>query len=650
MVRIPFLAVRSPRTKLLLVTAQYAELSKLVPLLYALLSVNSIAVSYTLRHSAPIWMTVVAPGVLIAISMMRLLFWMRSKPAVDARTAQRDLRRVAVLASLVSAAFVTWALGLQSYAVGDERAHVTTFLAITVIGCIFCLMHLPSAALAVTAIVMGPYMIVSLIQGDAIYLAITFNVLLVTLVMMWVLIASFRGFEERIRARERAERLGRENMRLAHTDKLTDLPNRRFFFAELAQRLERAQQGDVPVAVGVLDLDRFKPINDTHGHIVGDHLLEAVARRLRTVADGEGRVVIGRLGGDEFGFVATLEPDAALAVGRRLCSTLSTPFEIDDLVLSLGISCGIALSKDGEVASADLFKRADYALYQSKRHSRGQVCLYSDDHEREIRSEEALERALSTADLAAETELQFQPIVQFDTGRVQFVEALARWNSPTLGRVRPDLFIATAERIGLIHDLTLVLFRKAVAAVSELPDDIRLSFNLSAQDVTNPPTVLHLVSIVRQSGIDPRRIVLELTETAVMRDFQQADESIALLRSLGMGIALDDFGTGYSSLSYLHRLPIDKVKIDRSFVRALRDMSGHNLLRSMLALCSSMKLECVVEGVETVEQLATLQSLGANAFQGYLFARPMPLPDLLLWMNRDVADGVLSAQPDGQAV
>ncbi|WP_019996198.1 putative bifunctional diguanylate cyclase/phosphodiesterase [Aureimonas ureilytica] len=650
MVRFPFLAVRSPRSSVLLAKAQCVELGKQVPLLYALLSLNTIAVSYTLRHSAPFWMTVICPGLLVCVSMIRLVTWLSSKPATDVRAARRMLRRVTALACLITFAFMIWALRLHTYAVGEERAHVSMFLAVTVIGCIFCLMHLPSAALAVTGLVVIPYLVFSIYQGDAIYLAIALNLTFVTLVLIWVLNTSFRGFEERIRARERAERLGRENMRLAHTDKLTDLPNRRFFFAELARRLERAKRDHAPVAVGVLDLDRFKPINDTYGHIVGDHLLEAVARRLRTIAESENSVVIGRLGGDEFGFVATLEPEAALAVGRRLCGALSAPFEIEDLVLSLGISCGLALSTDGEVASADLFKRADYALYQSKRHSRGQVCLYSDDHEREIRSEEALERALSTADLAAETELQFQPIVEFDTGRVQFVEALARWNSPTLGQVRPDLFIATAERMGLIHDLTLVLFRKAVAALLQMPADIRLSFNLSAQDVTNPPTVLHLVSIVRQSGIDPRRIVLELTETAVMRDFQQADESIALLRSLGMGIALDDFGTGYSSLSYLHRLPIDKVKIDRSFVRALRDMSGHNLLRSMLALCRSMKLECVIEGVETVEQLATLQSLGANAFQGYLFARPMPLPELLRWMNRDAAAGVLPARPDGRAV
>lgn len=622
-----------------LAKAQYVELRRQVPLLYALLSVNSLAVVYTVRHSAPLWMTVAIPALLVGICMLRMGFWLRAKMPTGEDMVRRELRRVTILASVLAGAFVCWALVLYLFAVGEERAHVSVFLAATVIGCIFCLMHLPGAALLVTVIVFTPYMAFSLYQNEPIYIAVAFNTLLVTLVLVRVLLNNFRGFEEHIQAREETERLSQENMRLANTDKLTSLPNRRLFFAELATGLQRAREDGAPLAVGLLDLDRFKPINDTYGHAVGDRLLEAVAARLDAVARSQADLVIARLGGDEFGFLGALGAEQAQAVGQRLCEALAMPFEVEDLVLSLGISCGLALFQDEASSVADLFKRADYALYHSKRHSQGKVCLYSEQHERAIRSEEALEHALSVADLDRETEIHFQPVVQFETGRVQFVEVLARWHSPTLGSVRPDVFIAAAERMGLIHDLTLVLFRKAVKALPQLPPGVNLSFNLSAQDVTNPPTVLNIISIVRQSGVDPRRIMLELTETAVMRDFQQADESITLLRSLGMGIALDDFGTGYSSLSYLHRLPIEKVKIDRSFVNGLQDMSGRNLLRSILMLCQSMRLECVIEGVETIEQLATLQKLGARVFQGYLFARPMPLPELLRWVSDETAGG-----------
>ncbi|WP_062115875.1 putative bifunctional diguanylate cyclase/phosphodiesterase [Aureimonas sp. AU40] len=635
---------------LLVAKPQLDELSRQVPLLYVLLSVNSLAVAYSLSDSAPFWLTTLMPVLLVVVCTCRVFLWMRRPTPPDAASARRALNRITVIAAILALAFVTWALALYSYGVREERAHIAVFMAVTMIGCIFCLMHLPQAALAVTAVVTIPYIAYSLYEKNTVFAGIAFNTLLVMLVMIRVLMNNFRGFRELVNSKEEMARLGRENLILANTDNLTGLSNRRLFFAELARMLEGAENTQGFVAVGLLDLDRFKPINDTHGHGVGDRLLEAVAQRLSQVQWEVPDLVVSRLGGDEFAFVGPLDKRSAEAVGVRLCEALAQPFELDDLVLTLGASCGVALSTDASGSAQELFNRADYALYQSKKNSRGQVCLYTLDHEREIRSEEALERALSTADLEAEMQLHFQPVVHFDTGAVQFVEALARWNSPVLGPVRPDLFIAAAERMGLIHDLTLVLFRKAVAALGQLPECVNLSFNLSAQDVTNPPTVLNLVSIVRQSGVDPRRIMLELTETAVMRDFRQADQSVTLLRSLGMGIALDDFGTGYSSLSYLHRLPIDKIKIDRSFVHALQDQSGHDLLRSILMLCQSMTLECVVEGVETVEQLATLRELGARAFQGYLFAKPMPMDALLAWIDADESEVARPARHAAQTV
>ncbi len=284
-----------------------------------------------------------------------------------------------------------------------------------------------------------------------------------------------------------------------------------------------------------------------------------------------------------------------------------------------------------------LYDRADYALYRAKSERRGFAVLYSSEHERLIRSERAVEAALQAADLATEMEVNLQPIVSGPNFEMMAVEALARWTSPSLGPIRPDIFIPLAERAGIIHRLTLTLLRKALAHLTRLPAEIRLSFNLSAHDLTSSETVLGIIAMILGSGIEPSRIIMELTETAVMRDFAAAEESIRLLRGLGIKIALDDFGTGQSSLSYLHSLPIDKVKIDRSFVIGTASESGCEVLAAVVALCRSMKMQCIAEGVEDTSQLDILRGIGCDTFQGYLFARPMAIDSLIEWMTLRVA-------------
>jgi EAL domain-containing protein (putative c-di-GMP-specific phosphodiesterase class I) len=198
-----------------------------------------------------------------------------------------------------------------------------------------------------------------------------------------------------------------------------------------------------------------------------------------------------------------------------------------------------------------------------------------------------------------------------------------------LGQLRPDVFIPIAERTALMHDLTLTLFKKALYYFAQMPGDLKLSFNLSAHDLTSPQTILGLIAMIDGSGITPQRIILEITETAVMRDFEAAEQSIATLRRLGTRIALDDFGSGQSSLGYLHRLKIDKVKTDRSFVAGLEEEWGRKIIASIIGLCENLDLRCVIEGVETKTQLGILQDLGCTTFQGYLFAKPMSFPEML---------------------
>ncbi|TQX86886.1 MULTISPECIES: EAL domain-containing protein [unclassified Rhizobium] len=619
-----------------LAIAQCRELQGQIPLLYALLSLNAVAVAYTHLDVAPAWMTVWIPLVLVSASILRLIAWLK-KPdtALNGAEAIQTLRRTTVLGGVMASVYISWSLGLGSYGGDHQQAHVAIFIAITVIGCIFCLIHLPQAALAVTAIVTIPYLIYYFSLGDAVYIAIALNILLVTIVMIRVLLNSHRGFVRLVRSEAETQRLNREVTVLAHTDPLTRLPNRRLFFSELSGRIGLDGNRGGRICVGIIDLDRFKAVNDTYGHIVGDQLLEAAGERLRVAFGSE--AMVARLGGDEFAFFLGMDGEAATVFANRMCAALLVPFKLGDIVISIGASCGLSTSTSEVVSAMTLYDQADYALYRAKSEQRGFAVLYSSEHERLIRSDRAVEAALQAADLETEMELDLQPIVSGPNFEMRAVEALARWTSPTLGPVRPDIFIPLAERAGIIHRLTLTLLRKALAHLTRLPAGIKLSFNLSAHDLTSSETVLGIIAMILESGTEPSRIIMELTETAVMRDFDAAEQSIRLLRGLGIKIALDDFGTGQSSLSYLHRLPIDKVKIDRSFVIGTASESGCEILAAVVALCRSMKMQCIAEGVEDTRQLDILRGIGCDTFQGYLFARPMAIDSLMEWMTLRVA-------------
>lgn len=618
--------------------AQYRALQRQVPLLYAMLMVNAAAVSYTHYDSTPRSLTVSLLLPLIVICTIRLIVWVRRRGVeTTAEEAIRQLRKTIVLAGILAAAHIAWSLALDSYGGPIERGHVALFIAITVIGCIFCLMNLPQAALLVMVVVTVPYLTYYASLSEEVFLAIALNIFLVNLVIVQVLLNGYSGFTQVVRSRieladkqRETERLSIENSRLAHTDPLTGLPNRRHFFAMVEDQIEKVKGSGQQFHVGVLDLDRFKPINDTYGHNFGDQLLMEVGKRLGSLVSDD--LQICRVGGDEFGILLTLPVTGVEKQGQQICDLLSAPYEIGETRVSIGCSCGLAVYPDAGRSAHELFDRSDYALYNSKSQRRGQATLYSADHETQIKSGRAIESALHAADIDQELDVYFQPIVRLDTLQVIGFEALARWQSPTLGPVAPDQFIPMAERTGLIHRITVKLFTKAILQLKQLPDDLGLSFNLSANDLTSFETVVALLNVIRDMRVQPARITFELTETSVLRSFEAAENAMRMLRAAGVKLALDDFGTGYSSLSYLHRLPIDKVKIDRSFVAGMDGATGRGVIASILALCLSMDLECVVEGIEDEQQLALLRKFSCEQGQGYLFARPMPRHELRQWV------------------
>ncbi|TNC12968.1 EAL domain-containing protein [Methylobacterium terricola] len=621
-------------------TRQVTELKKYISSLYTLLCVNTCALSFTHYAVAPAWMTLGMPGLLVAICALRAVHWWRLQPHdLAPKDAVRQLRATSLLTAVLSAAFVTWAIGLGRYGGPFEQGHVAIFVAVTVVACIFCLTHLPVAAFLVTVIVMGVFLVHHLTSGNHVFVAIALNTAFVTAVMVRILADNFLTFIRLVEAQARAERLADENARVAHTDGLTGLPNRRFFFQRLDGLLEEAAGTDAPFGLAILDLDRFKPINDTYGHTAGDRVLTEIARRLSAFAGPD--ITAARLGGDEFGLL--IRPsgpeDEVIAVCNRICEALRAPIRVGETQVVADCSCGLALYPSAGRSADVLFDRADYALYHAKEHLRGAATLFSREHEDAIRAELAVETALLSADLAAEMEVYYQPILDTATDAVALVEGLARWTSPVLGRVPPDRFIAAAERSGIIHTVTTLLLRKALADATRLPPEVGLSFNLSSHNLASSETVCAILAAVRESGLDPRRLTLELTETALMRDFERARDAIATLRALGIQIALDDFGTGYSSLGYVHRLPLDKIKIDRSFMADIQSDLGRSVVVTILDLCQNLGLDCIAEGVETGEQLAAARRHGCRYAQGHLLGMPMPLDELLSRLRSATAGG-----------
>ncbi|MGX7706475.1 putative bifunctional diguanylate cyclase/phosphodiesterase [Methylobacterium sp. Gmos1] len=631
-----------------LMRAQMRALRDQVPLLYVILAINTTMVMIIMRLAmAPAWLTLYPLGGILSLFGLRLYVWLRRRhhPPDESRMAAK-LRATVVLAALLTAGLMGWAAALLSYGDAYERAYVLLYAATTAIACVFCLAHLRAAALLITMIATGPFCLYVGQLDSPVMKAISLNLLIVMAAVAVVVMAYNRDFTRLIGHQVELERLSRENLRLANLDALTELPNRRSFFASLEQALEAVAGTGERFIVGLVDLDGFKPVNDAHGHGAGDAVLQETARRLRAVVGEVG--VVARLGGDEFGLVLRGIGDTgtAAAMGEAIRSALGAPFRLPHgSTAQIGASIGFATYPEAGHKAAVLVERADYALYYAKANSRGAAVLFTEEHERLLRTQSVIEQALRHADLAREMSLVFQPIVDARRGRTVAFEALARWTHPELGPISPAVFIPIAERSGLIARITAVLFGQALAAARAWPERVALSFNLSMADIASPQSAAALVAAIRASGLAPGRIILEVTETALIQDVAQAQTVLETLKASGIAIALDDFGTGYSSLSYVHRLPLDKLKIDRSFVSEVTtDPASRDIITSIAALARNLTLDCVVEGIETDEQARLLEGLGFVLMQGYHFSRPMAFPDTLRYLDAEAVRAIRPVQ------
>ena len=594
---------------------------------------NTLALAITHMSSAPSILTVYVPAALSLVCVFRMIQWRRTRQqSWSLEQAARKLNGSIVLSAILGVGFSAWSLSLFPYGDAYTKGHVAFFMAVTVIGCVFCLMHVRLAVLVIMSLVVIPFTIYLGSTGNTVFIAIAINFVIVAVAIVFMLLVNYRDFEDRINYQKallakqtELQILSDINFKNSNVDILTGLPNRRQFFSELEKRIQLTASSGGRLGVGIVDLDGFKPINDVYGHPTGDRLLVEVGQRLRQQLGPS--VFLARIGGDEFALIT--EDDASdrdiLGIGERITELLSVPFEVQGTAARIGGSIGFAQFPSAARDAQALFERADYALYFAKQNDRGNAVIFSPDHEAEIRQASAVAQALVNADLEQELWIAYQPIVDVETSQPVCFEALARWNSPILGQVPPSVFILAAERTGLITQLTPILLRKALAGARHWPDHVRISFNLSAVDIASPLSILKVVSVVEQCGMAPDRIDFEITETAVMRNFSAATEALNVLKQLGARISLDDFGTGYSSLSCIRELPLDKVKIDRSFILNIEtEQASRLILRTMINLCENLDLDCVVEGIESIKQMDILRRENCRYMQGYLFAKPMP--------------------------
>jgi diguanylate cyclase (GGDEF)-like protein len=422
---------------------------------------------------------------------------------------------------------------------------------------------------------------------------------------------------------------------MAHHDALTDLPNRLLLREQLDRALdERAIRG--PIAVLWLDLDRFKEVNDTLGHATGDALLKTVAARLQScVRAGD---TVARVGGDEFAIIqtGTNQPVGATALAARLIDVIGEPCQINDHQIVVGTSVGISIAPEDADTADQLLKHADLALYRAKSEGRGTYRFFEPAMDALMHARRKLEIDLRDAVAKCDFELHYQPILDLETGKVEAVESLLRWNHPERSRIPPAEFVPLAEETGLIVPIGEWVLRTACAQAASLPRPVKVAVNLSALQFTQCDLVQLVLQTLAETGLEANRLELEVTESLLLENTDKVVTTLGRLRDAGVRIAMDDFGTAYSSLGSLRNFPFDKIKIDKSFVHGL-GTSDHAfaIIEAVAGLAARLDMVTTAEGVETEDQLAWVRALGVTEVQGFHISPPVPFADIARLLAED---------------
>jgi len=443
----------------------------------------------------------------------------------------------------------------------------------------------------------------------------------------------FRGIGTDLTEQRRSEQ---EISRLARFDSLTGLPNRAMMRQTLEEALRNSTRRQKGCGLFLIDLDRFKNVNDTLGHPIGDALLREVAARLKSVMGEHGQV--GRLGGDEFKAVLPGTVDIGLleSLARTLIEQVSRPYSIEGHRVTIGASLGIAIGDPGRGNADSLVRDADLALYAAKAAGRGKHMFYESSMHSEASDRQLLENDLRQALERNELSVVYQPIVRAAGEEICGFESLVRWTHPSRGAISPAKFIPLAEECGMIGRIGEWVLGEALAEAAHWPDSVRVAVNLSPIQFNDPGIIDTVANALRASGVRAGRLELEITEGVFLAEGDSTDETFARLKSLGVRLALDDFGTGYSSLGYLKKAPFDKIKIDQSFVKGAASVTSRNsaIIRAIVTLAESLQMDTCAEGVETHDDLHLIRELGCSQIQGYIFGKPAVAKEARVLANK----------------
>jgi diguanylate cyclase (GGDEF)-like protein len=481
----------------------------------------------------------------------------------------------------------------------------------------------PLIAIGQLFLALMPVVIVAFAMGNLVHIAIAVNMLLVLPAMVSITFNVFDVLRESIASAETSQKMAEKMRDLARTDVVTGLSNRAGLNHEMVEKL-MGMADRQKLALFWLDLDRFKEVNDTLGHPVGDRVLSEVARRLRD--NTPQRATVARFGGDEFIIVCEVESrDQCEKIACTLLEEIARPFRIDGERLEIGTSMGIALMPEDGADLDTVMQSADLALYHAKINGRNQISFFDASMTRALMRRKEIEAELRAALQRDELSIFFQPIVDLETGRIKTFEALVRWFHPEKGELKPDEFIPVAEETGVIITLGNWITAQAARACAQWPEDVTIAVNLSPLQIKAPGSALGILSALKDAKLDPSRLELEVTESLFLDDNQHTARFIEELSAAGVRFALDDFGTGYSSLGYINKFPFSKIKVDRSFVSG-PDVGRKSdaIIRAVAEMGSRLGMEIVAEGLETIDQVRAVREAGCTLGQGYYFSRAVP--------------------------
>ena len=617
-----------------IVEERYALLKQQVPIVYLLGFVNLTGMELATGGTLAIGLNL--PTFVAACGALRLAQWYRRSENISHSKMVLRLMGTVLFAAIVCAAVCLRCLVLLK--AGNDASHMAVMLfgGLTAIGVSYGLTALPLASRIPLILIIGPLVAVALASGDPQFASAAFGLVVVAALTMRLLTLHNRYLTDLIRSRSLikhqqllTECAHQEAVVAATTDFLTGLPNRRAFVAAI-ERTVQDRSAEKNFAVGLLDLNRFKSVNDTFGHEAGDRLLQKVASGLVEDLGVEG--MVARLGGDEFGILLPSVhcADGARKVGLRILDVVNQPVVIEGRSFQASACCGMSIAaRTADMTPSRIMADADLALYQAKDGVTDGVAIFEARMEAPRRRRIAIERALRAPGIEAALHVVFQPIVDLKSGAILAHEALARWSDPELGDVSPAEFIPVAEKLNLIEQLNDRLLDLAFAEARNWSPQIRLAFNLSALQLCDANFAATLLGKLRTTGLATGRLQVEVTETALLADFDRARHNIRALSEAGVLIVLDDFGAGYASIGYLRELRFDQIKLDGALVTAAQDSSdGKRLLQAVIGLCDLLGVSSVAEHIESEELLRLVSAMGCTAGQGFWLYRPVAAQQL----------------------